>query len=41
MSPEEAAVTAFLRLRLGELADEARAHPVRRQPQTEHEAAPA
>jgi len=40
MSPEEAAVTAFLRLRLGELAEEARAQPVQRQSQNQRETAP-
>jgi DNA topoisomerase-1 len=33
MSPEEAAVTAFLRLRLGELAEASRAAPARQQQQ--------
>jgi DNA topoisomerase I len=39
MSPEEAAVTAFLRLRLGELAEEGRTQPARARMQTEREAA--
>ena len=41
MSPEEAAVTAFLRLRLGELAEETRTAPVPRQAKAEPEPAPA
>ena len=41
MSPEEAAVTAFLRLRLGGLAEETRTAPVPRQAKAEPEPAPA
>jgi len=41
MSPEEAAVTAFLRLRLDELAEETRSQPVQRYAEAEPESAPA
>src|SRR5438067_8014393 len=41
MSPEEAAVTAFLRLRLGGLAEETRTAPVPRQAKAKPEPAPA
>jgi DNA topoisomerase I len=41
ITAEEAAVTAFLRLRLGELAEEARSGPSRPRARFEHETAPA